>query len=57
MDEVREFWGREGLPAKPKPAEHDVLLIHGTLRAYEERHPEEAARRFQPAGDRPAAPA
>jgi 1-acyl-sn-glycerol-3-phosphate acyltransferase len=57
MDEVREFWGRQGLPAKPKPVAHDVLLIHGTLRAFEERHPEEAARRFQPAGDRPAAPA
>jgi 1-acyl-sn-glycerol-3-phosphate acyltransferase len=57
MDAVREFWDRQGLPAKPKPIAHDVLLIHNALRAYEERHPQEAARRFEPAGDRPAAPA
>jgi 1-acyl-sn-glycerol-3-phosphate acyltransferase len=37
MDEVREFWGREGLPAQPKPPAHDVLLMHTALRAYEAR--------------------
>jgi 1-acyl-sn-glycerol-3-phosphate acyltransferase len=38
MDEVREFWGRKGLPAKPKPMAHDVLLMHDALRAHEARH-------------------
>jgi len=55
MDEVREFWDRKGLPVKPKPAAHDVLLIHNALQAHEARQAADASRRFEPAV--PPAPA
>lgn len=53
MDEVREFWAREGLPAKPEPVAHDVLLMHNVLQAYEERHPQVEMPILEPAGERP----
>jgi 1-acyl-sn-glycerol-3-phosphate acyltransferase len=36
MQQVRDFWDREGLPLEPKvPAMHDVLIIHNVLQAHE----------------------
>jgi 1-acyl-sn-glycerol-3-phosphate acyltransferase len=47
MEQVRAFWDRKGLPVEPKaPAMHDVLLIHGVLKAHEEAMAREPTRRF-----------
>lgn len=51
MDEVRDFWEREGLPAGADTAavpEHDVLLIHQALLDYEARHAAQPTLRFKP---------
>ena len=52
MEEVRAFWDRKGLPVESQghaaPVEHDVLLIHRTLQAYEAALAHRPTRRFEP---------